>query len=121
MLTGLEEVADFEIIHEWEKTTDCPGWSVKDNLSHIIGTEATILGRPAPDHDPGEKPWIRNPVGAGNEIHVDYRRSRTPSMPANPRPARKPHIHCIRGQGAVRSGHGLPPLRTHQPVERPTL
>ncbi len=74
---ALDELCSSLTPDEWDKTTDCPGWSVKDNLSHIIGTESTILGRPAPDHDPGEKPWIRNPIGAGNEIHVDYRRSRT--------------------------------------------
>jgi uncharacterized protein (TIGR03083 family) len=51
---------------------------VQDNVSHIIGTESTILGRPAPEHDPGEKDWVRNPIGASNEIQVDYRRSRTP-------------------------------------------
>ena len=58
--------------------TDCPGWSVQDNLSHIIGTEAMLLGRDAPAHEPGEKPWIRNPIGASNEIQVDYRRSWPP-------------------------------------------
>src|SRR5205814_190369 len=76
---NLDELCSSLSADEWDATTDCPGWSVKDNLSHIIGTEATILGRPAPAHDPGEKPWIRNPIGASNEIHVDYRRSRTPA------------------------------------------
>src|SRR5437667_8604120 len=61
---------------EWAKTTDCPGWSVQDNLAHIIGTESMLLGRPAPEHEPGEKPWIRNPIGAGNEVQVDFRRGR---------------------------------------------
>jgi uncharacterized protein (TIGR03083 family) len=60
---------------EWARETDCPGWSVQDNISHIIGTENMILGRPAPEHEPGDKPWVRNPIGAGNEVQVDYRRS----------------------------------------------
>jgi len=76
---NLDELCSSLSPDEWDAATDCPGWSVKDNLSHIIGTESTILGRPAPAHDPGEKPWIRNPIGASNEIHVDYRRSRTPA------------------------------------------
>ena len=65
---------------EWDRQTECPGWSVKDNLSHIIGTEsAAFLGRPAPDHQVDDKPWVRNPGGAANEVQVDYRRSRTPA------------------------------------------
>lgn len=75
---ALDELCSSLSPEEWATTTDCPGWSVQDNLSHIIGTESTILGRPAPEHDPGSKPWIRNPIGASNEVHVDYRRSRTP-------------------------------------------
>jgi len=65
---------------EWDRPTECPGWSVKDNLSHIIGTEsAAFLGRPAPDHVAPEAPWVRNPPGQANEVQVDYRRSRTPA------------------------------------------
>jgi uncharacterized protein (TIGR03083 family) len=78
VFTSLDELCSSLSDQEWEAATDCPGWSVKDNLSHIIGTESTILGRPAPEHDPGEREWIRNPIGASNEIQVDYRRSRTP-------------------------------------------
>lgn len=63
---------------EWDAATDCPGWSVKDNLSHIVGTEAMLLGRPAPSHDPGPKPWVHNPVGTNNEVQVDYRRAWPP-------------------------------------------
>ncbi len=64
---------------EWALPTDNPGWSVQDNLSHIVGTELTILGHEAPKHDPGEKPWVRNPIGAGNEVQVDFRRYWPPS------------------------------------------
>src|SRR4051794_34180762 len=65
---------------EWDRPTECPGWSVKDNLSHITGTESMLLGRPAPEHTVDTKPWIRNPPGANNEIAVDYRRSWTPQQ-----------------------------------------
>jgi uncharacterized protein (TIGR03083 family) len=75
---AIDELCSSLTEQEWDAATDCPGWSVKDNLSHIIGTETSMLGRPAPTHDPGDKPWIRNPIGAGNEVHVDYRRSRNP-------------------------------------------
>lgn len=75
---AIDELCSSLTPEEWAKPTDCPGWSVQDNLSHIIGTESSILGRPAPTHDPGTKPWIRNPIGASNEVHVDYRRSWPP-------------------------------------------
>lgn len=75
---SIDELCSSLTDEEWGFPTDCPGWSVKDNLSHIIGTESMILGREAPSHDPGTKPWIRNPIGANNEIQVDYRRLRSP-------------------------------------------
>ncbi|MEX0873894.1 MAG: maleylpyruvate isomerase family mycothiol-dependent enzyme [Actinomycetota bacterium] len=71
---ALDELCSSLTDEEWALQTECPGWSVQDNLSHLAGTESTLLGRPAPDHDPGDKPWIRNPIGAGNEVQVDYRR-----------------------------------------------
>ena len=60
----------------WALPTDCPGWSVKDNLSHIAGSEATLLGRPQPDHVPANAGTLRNGVAERNEVLVDYRRSR---------------------------------------------
>ena len=71
---AIDELCSSLSDEEWALETDCPGWSVQDNLSHLVGTEANLLGRPAPDHDPGSKPWIKNPIGAGNEVNVDYRR-----------------------------------------------
>ena len=32
---------------EWKTPTDCPGWSVQDQLSHLSGSESRLLGRPA--------------------------------------------------------------------------
>ena len=75
---ALDDLCSSLTPQEWATDTDCPGWSVQDNLSHIIGTENMILGRPAPEHEPGEKPWVRNPIGAGNEVQVDYRRAWPP-------------------------------------------
>ena len=77
-LRALDDLCSSLTAEEWGMTTDCPGWSVQDHLSHVIGTELMILGRPAPEHDPGEKPWVRNPIGASNEVPVDYRRAWPP-------------------------------------------
>ncbi len=69
LCAGLNEV-------EWKTETECPGWSVQDNVSHLIGIECTIMGRPAPDHTPPDLPHIKNDIGRSNEIWVDSRRAR---------------------------------------------
>jgi uncharacterized protein (TIGR03083 family) len=60
---------------QWKTPTDLPGWSVQDNMVHIVGIEATVLGRPAPDHTPPELDHVKNDIGRSNEIWVDSRRS----------------------------------------------
>ena len=59
---------------QWRAPTDCPGWSVQDQLSHLTGAEASILGRPRPDHLPQDTSFVRNEVGQNNEVLVDWRR-----------------------------------------------
>ena len=60
---------------QWETLTDCPGWSVQDQISHLVGSESGILGRPDPDHKPPDYPYLKNDLGQRNEIVVDWRRS----------------------------------------------
>ena len=60
---------------EWRTSTDCPGWSVQDQLSHLVGSECRLLGRPAPDHVPGDTGHVKNEIGQGNEVLVGARRS----------------------------------------------
>jgi uncharacterized protein (TIGR03083 family) len=63
---------------DWGKPTDCPGWTVKDQFSHIIGTESLLLGRPTPDVDlPGDLDHIHNDVGRLNEFWVEFYRNRS--------------------------------------------
>jgi uncharacterized protein (TIGR03083 family) len=56
---------------DWERPTACPGWSVKDNVAHVIGTEAMLAGRSAPEVELGEVSHVRNDVGRFNEIWVE--------------------------------------------------
>lgn len=60
---------------EWKTPTDCPGWSAQDQISHLVGMENRLLGRPEPDHTPKDLSYIKNDFGAKNEIGIDWRRS----------------------------------------------
>jgi len=62
---------------EWKTETECPGWSVQDNVAHLIGIESVIMGRPPPDHTPPDLPHVKNDIGKSNEVWVDARRDRT--------------------------------------------
>lgn len=61
---------------EWQRPTACPGWSVKDNVSHVIGTESMLLGRPAPEVDISDRDYLRNDIARFNELWVEQYRSR---------------------------------------------
>jgi len=59
---------------QWATPSRCPGWTVQDNLAHIIGTERMLQGEPAPDVEyPTEH--LKNPIAAENEKRVQARRS----------------------------------------------
>ena len=63
---------------EWKTTTECSGWTVQDVVSHIIGTESILLGRPAPAVDVSGSEYVRNDIGRLNEPWVLARRDVTP-------------------------------------------
>jgi len=60
---------------QWKTPTDCPGWSVQDQVSHLAGAESRILGHPVPDHTPNEPGHVKNDVGQSTATSLDYRRS----------------------------------------------
>jgi len=64
---------------DWGRPTDCPGWSVQDNVAHVIGTEALMEGRPAPEVELGDVPHVRNDMGRFNEQWVVHYRGRPPA------------------------------------------
>src|SRR4051812_75875 len=56
---------------EWGRPTECPGWSVKDNVAHMIGTERMLMGQ-KPGTDPLDSPdFVRNDIGRANQQWVD--------------------------------------------------
>jgi uncharacterized protein (TIGR03083 family) len=62
---------------EWRLPSPLPGWSVQDNVAHIIGTEAMLAGESAPDIeiDREANPHIHNDIGVFNEQWVESMRA----------------------------------------------
>jgi uncharacterized protein (TIGR03083 family) len=60
---------------QWDLPTELPGWSVKDNVSHVVGVELILLGEPDHDHDVPDLPHLRHDVGKFMEAPVHARRS----------------------------------------------
>jgi len=55
---------------EWNTSTECPGWTVFDNVAHMIGTERMLAGeRPtaAADDATVGAAHVRNDIGKANE------------------------------------------------------
>jgi uncharacterized protein (TIGR03083 family) len=59
---------------EWRLPTGCPGWTVQDQVAHLIDYESGALGRPRPDHTPRDLAHTKNAMGESNEVGVDFRR-----------------------------------------------
>jgi uncharacterized protein (TIGR03083 family) len=60
---------------EWDAPTDLPGWSVKDNLSHLAHYESIAAGMPQPPERPtAHLTHMKDDFGRRNEIGVEARR-----------------------------------------------
>ncbi len=60
---------------DWDAPSCLPGWTVRDNLGHMIGTESMLLQLPTPEIEVGEPPHVRNAIGQANEVWVDSLRA----------------------------------------------
>ncbi|OIJ69555.1 maleylpyruvate isomerase family mycothiol-dependent enzyme [Streptomyces mangrovisoli] len=69
---------------EWNRRTPCPGWSVRDMVSHVIGLDCEMLGDPRPIHTlPRDLYHVTNEHQRYMEMQVDVRRHHTaPEMTA---------------------------------------
>ncbi|WP_455358494.1 maleylpyruvate isomerase family mycothiol-dependent enzyme [Streptomyces sp. SYSU K21746] len=69
---------------EWNRATPCPGWSVRDIVSHVIGIECEQLGDPRPIHTlPRDLYHVVDEFTRYMEVQVDVRRHHTaPEMTA---------------------------------------
>jgi len=68
---AIVELAESLAPEDWERTTACPGWTVKDNVAHVIGTEAMLAGRSTPEVELGDLSHVRNDIGRFNELWVE--------------------------------------------------
>ncbi len=59
---------------EWALPTECPGWDVQDQLSHLIGIELAIMGQPVPEWEGPMGEHVKNDFAATNERFVAVRR-----------------------------------------------
>ncbi|MFE1797083.1 MULTISPECIES: maleylpyruvate isomerase family mycothiol-dependent enzyme [unclassified Streptomyces] len=63
---------------EWNRRTPCPGWSVRDLVSHVIGLDCEALGDPRPIHTlPRDLYHVTNEHQRYMEMQVDVRRHHT--------------------------------------------
>jgi uncharacterized protein (TIGR03083 family) len=56
---------------DWNRPTCLPGWTVRDVLAHVIGTEAGLLGEQPPSVDVSHLHHMRNPIADANELWVE--------------------------------------------------
>jgi uncharacterized protein (TIGR03083 family) len=76
--TSMAQLGDELDETQWKQPTECPGWTVQDNLVHITALERFILGDPLPTEDiPDDLPHVKNDVGKSNERWIESRRSWT--------------------------------------------
>ena len=58
------------------RPTDCPGWTVLDQIAHVASLEAMVAGEPEPDLDISHHAHVRHAFGAKVERYVESRRGR---------------------------------------------
>ncbi len=72
---SLAEACHALVTQEWALPTECPGWDVKDQLSHLIGIERLLLGEEAPVWSDPLGEHVKNEFAAMNEPWVAVRRA----------------------------------------------
>lgn len=66
---------------QWAMPTALPGWSVQDNVSHLIGTECTLAGEAPPPCAADVRGFahVHNDIGVANELWVQALRGERPA------------------------------------------
>ena len=58
--------------NDWDSQTPCPGWSSRDIIAHIIGTESMLAGEQAPASRGNTPSFVRNEIGELNQAWIDH-------------------------------------------------
>ncbi len=79
--TSLSELLGELSDDQWSLPSPLPGWSVQDNVAHIVGTEAMLAGEAGPsiEIDRDVSRHVRNDIGAFNEQWVESLRPVAPN------------------------------------------
>jgi uncharacterized protein (TIGR03083 family) len=79
--SSIEQTIAHRSDREFDAPTACPGWSVRDVVNHITGTELFLAGTPTPP-PPTEAwpPYVKNALGEANEAFVVSRRHLSPDQ-----------------------------------------
>jgi len=64
-------------VQDLAQPTECPGWTVHDQISHVVGVESWLEGHKDPRVDMPHYEHIRNDLGKRIEYAVEVRRGRT--------------------------------------------
>jgi len=59
---------------DFDALTVCPGWSVRDVINHLTGTELFLAGAPRPEITAERPAHVKNDLGESNEAFVASRR-----------------------------------------------
>ncbi|MET7850008.1 maleylpyruvate isomerase family mycothiol-dependent enzyme [Streptomyces avermitilis] len=77
-IEAISELVSPLVEGEWNRRTPCPGWSVRDLVSHVIGLDCEMLGDPRPIHTlPRDLFHVTNEHQRYMEMQVDVRRHHT--------------------------------------------
>ena len=110
-VSSVDEVCSSLDDTDWDKPTDLPGWSVKDNLAHLAHYEATAIGRPTPE-DIDVSAYadrLTDDFQRANERGVEARRARTGTeVLAEFREVATEHIKRMRNLGDLSAEVTLP-------------
>ena len=74
--TSIDRLARPQPPAAYDAPTPCPGWSVRDVLSHLLGFEQMLRGEAVPTFDGPWPSYVHNPIGEVNEAFVHAQRGR---------------------------------------------
>lgn len=78
-IEAISELVQPLVEGEWNWRTPCPGWSVRDVVSHVIGLDSEMYGDPRPIHSlPRDLFHVTTDLQRYMEMQVDVRFYTTP-------------------------------------------